>query len=485
MTGAPEDRDPGVSLPFDAAKQEAIVGHMLTDQRFFLSVRSRIPARWFVDPRVAEVYSKLDGFYKEFGRFPLSLEEVRTQFSIYDQGERNKFHATMDLCVSQSQGIGLDVLRKELTGWMKAGKMAELIHKAAQFYNGERLEEAYAWATQMTEEIRQCSFEEDKAVDFGEPLAFLEKVTLDRGNALSTGIKAFDQALLDGATVGGLLPGDMTVILAPQNVGKTTAMITLAIQNVWKRKDVLFVTHEGRPEDIHAKMLCSSMGVTLPELLEMYKMEEGLAKIRLHSSLLKTYLTYVPYNSAGGMYVEDVLDLMKTRQMDLRARKGKGYDLIVNDYPQKLTSRLGKNLGEHRHIQTYVYDQFVQFALQEKAHALVAAQTNRGGSSTNRRSDRFLTPEDIAECYGIMQIATNVVTMNRSEEDKAANRVTFFVSKSRSSETGVAITCRSDYRCARTHHAHLGAIAQRTECPMREEIELLLARPNAGLKEGS
>lgn len=472
----------GQSLPFDESKQEAIVGHALTDQQFFLQLRSRIPARWFVDPRVSEVYGRLDKFYKEFGRYPLSIEEIRTQFGIYDQGERLKFHATLDLCVSQAQRIGLDVLRKELTGWMRAGKMADLIHKATQFYNGEEVAKAHSWAAQKIEEIRECSFEEDAAVSFEDPGTFLSKTEVDREHALTTGIPAFDVALLDGATEGGMLRGDITVILAPANIGKTTALITIAMQNVWRRKDVLFITHEGRPQDIKLKFLCSSIGVSVPELLEMYKTPEGLDKIRVHSALLGAYMTYIPFNAAGGMYVEDVIDTIKTRTMDLKARKGKGFDLIVDDYPQKLTSRLGKNLGEYRHVQTYVYDQFVQIALQEKTHTLVAAQTNRDGSRANRASDRFLTSEDIAECYGIIQIATNVVTLNRNDEDKAHNRITFYVSKSRASETGIAITCRSDYRCARTHHAGLGYVAQRSDIPIREEVELLLSQAN--LKRG-
>ena len=473
-----DTREAGRSLPFDEAKQEAIVGHALVDQKFFLQLRSRIPARWFVDPRVSEVYTRLDKFYQEYGRYPLSLEEVRTQFSVYDQGERAKFHATLALCVSQAERIGLDVIRKELTGWMRAGKMADLIHKATQFYNGEEVGKAHSWAAQKIEEIRQCSFDEDAAVSFEDPASFLAQTELDREHALTTGIPAFDQALLEGATDGGMLRGDMTVVLAPKNVGKTCTLITVAVQNVWRRKDVLFITHEGRPQDIKLKLLCSSIGVSVPELLGLYKTPEGLDKIRLHSALLGTYLTYIPFNAAGGMYVEDVVDLIKTRQMDLRARKGKGFDLVVDDYPMKLTSKLGKNLGEHRHIQTYVYDQFVQIALQEKTHALVAAQTNRDGSRANRASDRFLTDEDVAECFGIMMIATSVITLNRSDEDMAHNRITFYVSKSRASETGIAITCRSDFRCARTHHASLGHVAQRTNVPIREEVEILLAQAN-------
>lgn len=483
MQNAPTSFEKTASLPFDPAKQEAILGHMLLDQQFFLQVRPQVPPRWFVDPRVSEIYTKLDNFYKEYGRFPKHIEEVKTQFSVFDQGERSKYQTKVDLCILQAGRIGLDVIRKEMTGWLRAGKMKDLLTEAARYYNGENLDMAYSWAEQKSKEIRECSFEADPAVSFEHPEDFLKKAESDREHTLTTGLPGFDQALLEGAADGGMLRGDMTVLLAPSNIGKTTTLSTIAVQNVWKRKHVLFFTHEGRPEDIQMKMLCSSMGVSMPELLAMYKTEEGLSKIRLHSKLLQTYMTYIPYNTAGSMYVEDVVDLMRSKQMDLKAKIGKGYDLVVSDYPQKLTSRLGKSLGDYRHIQTYVYDQYVQFALEEKLHALTAAQTNRDGSKTNQKSERFLTQDDVSECFGIMMIATNVVTINRSEEDKQKGLVTFYVAKSRSSITGTAVMCRSAYRCSRSHHESLGYTTAVTSVPIRDDVERLLAMsPELGTK---
>lgn len=38
-----------VRLPFDEEQQQALMGHVIQDERFFLQVKDRIKADWFVD----------------------------------------------------------------------------------------------------------------------------------------------------------------------------------------------------------------------------------------------------------------------------------------------------------------------------------------------------------------------------------------------------------------------------------------------------
>ena len=55
------------------------------------------------------------------------------------------------------------------------------------------------------------------------------------------------------------------------------------------------------------------------------------------------------------------------------------------------------------------------------------------------------------ESWGVMTKATNVLTINRSPTDMAKNRVIYYLCKSRSSETGFAFCCKSDYSRSTTH----------------------------------
>lgn len=96
-------------------------------------------------------------------------------------------------------------------------------------------------------------------------------------------------------------------------------------------------------------------------------------------------------------------------------------------------------------------------------HGLYSIQTNRDGSKKNKRvgeyaNKNFLVAlEDVQEAYEVTNSATNLITVNRSPEDQARNIITFLICKSRSSEVNIAVTCQSNFKCARSHDPELPA----------------------------
>jgi hypothetical protein len=185
--------------------------------------------------------------------------------------------------------------------------------------------------------------------------------------------------------------------------------------------------------------------------------------------------------------VEEVEPLIRRKQEDLMAKTGKGYDLLVCDYPAKLTTRLAQNGHmSKRNVDEIVYGYFVQLALEYGFHSLLAIQTNREGSKVNKGQKdehRLLVMEDVHESYGVMQEATNVITLNRDPVAKARQHMTFHIDKSRSSETGFAVVARTDFARARTHHADLGAIWYRGVATMADQVDDLLRNPDLNGKE--
>ena len=53
-------------------------------------------------------------------------------------------------------------------------------------------------------------------------------------------------------------------------------------------------------------------------------------------------------------------------------------------------------------------------------------------------------------------MASTVITLNRSPEDMAANRMTFHIAKSRSSQTDWSVVARTDFGSCRTHSNDMG-----------------------------
>jgi replicative DNA helicase len=455
-----------ITLPLDSRKQRAVLGHCILNPVFFQQCRVRVEPDWFASVPMAKVFKALGGFWDKYRRIP-TVDELKgwKDISQYEDKERHTLQSTVNDAVAETDNFGVDSLRDELTYWLSARIYRLGMAEADRAYNAGKFDDCYRVITQRVKELNEAKFAQDIAKSFADPAQFLSKVESRYDDAVTFGIKALDDAMMppgmDSGPVGqskSLLLGDTTILLAPSNVGKTTALITIARHNVMRQKDVLWFSHEGVDDDLQQKMIQAVLGVNTSVLLAMYKTPDGLAEITAAMRLVEKHLVYIPWNHPG-MTVEELVPVIERRQEERRAKNGgKGFDLLVDDYPGKLRTQMGAGGRlEQRNQDAIVYDYFVQLGLKHRFHVLAAIQTNREGSKANRDDSRLLTMEDVRESWDTMTMATNVLTMNRDVNAANKNRVTFYIAKSRSSRIGRAVVCKSDYEASITHREDLGA----------------------------
>lgn len=488
------------TLPFSKPKQEALLGHLLTDEKFFLLARHRIRQEWWTDPRLGQLWGITMQFAQRHNRAPKATEIADCpQMCALDLAEQNRLRSVLHLAVERRMDYGLDALAAELTDWLHARiyiaamkKSEALFNAATKSKDSQKFQEAYQTLKAMNREIDETTFEPGHVVEMDDPVGDFLNQKRDAENAISFGLPALDRLLLpEGEGKGSLLRGDMTVLLAPTNIGKTTTMISVAAWNILQGKDVLLVTHEGRTADIKLKIWQSLMGLSRHEVMSHLADPEFQAGLAVFRDLVHKHLEFLPLNKAG-MTVEEVEAIIRRRQDRWMAtHSGKGFDLVVDDYAAKLTTQMARG-GQWalRQIQEIAYNYFSQIALEHNLHVLTSIQTNREGSKENRRvgknvQHRLLTMEDVMEAWGPMTTATNVISINRDPQAQARGIVTFYICKSRSSEVGWAVVCKSDYAAARSHWGHLEKPDGTTEpwpctwyrgtSSMSEKIEDLLA----------
>ena len=486
---SPSDANSLDSFPstlFSEDKQHAILGHLLRVEWFFTQGYGRIQPGWFRNRYDAKLWAEACEQRKELGRRP-APEEVRDarRFQVEEAREKTRIQAQLALVLHQSTVFGLDGLLPDLTEWMHARIFKTSVERASQLYNkadalpvgnGKRqtLQQAFDVMRSASREIQDTVFEEDTEEPLNNVEEQCERNLLQYENALSFGCSIFDQQLTPQAKSGSLLPGDTTVLLAPTNIGKTTTMITVAIHNVLRGKDVLFITHEGRAGDIKEKMWQCLLNIPKAELYRMYR--EDRKKLDVAVNYLAKHLTYVPMNKAG-LTVDEVAAVIRRKQEDRVARNcGRGYDLLVDDYPAKLVTTGYHNGKQERRVKDDdVYNYFVQLGLEYEFHVLCAIQTNRDGSRANRdQHDQLLSMESAMESWGPMTTATNVISINRDPMAEAMERMTLYICKSRSSERNVAVVCRTKFAHATTHSDELGATWYRGSSSMSDTVDALL-----------
>ena len=481
------------TLPFSDTKQQALLGYLLTDEKFFHMAKHRIKAEWWTNPRLSQLWNISMQYATKYNRAPMATEVGESPFMVrLDLAEQNKLRSVLNLCVERRIDFGLDALSSELTDWLHARtfiaamKQAEaLFNQATKTSDSKKFQEAYAVLKVMNREIDETSFEAGQVEAMDDPEKdFLEAAT-DAEHAVSFGLPAFDHLLLPDSKKyqngGSLLKGDMTVLLAPTNIGKTTTMVTIAAHNILQGRDVLLVTHEGRKNDIKMKIWQCIIGLSRQIIIDNLADPYIQHEMKLARELVNKHLEFMPLNKAG-LAVEDVEVIIRRRCDRWKAQHlGKGFDLIIDDYAAKLTTVQAK--GGHfalRQIHEIVYNYFSQIALEQNLHVVTAIQTNREGSRANNRKvgkgevARLLTMEDVMESWGPMTTAANVISINRDPVAQAKGVVTFLICKSRSSEVGWAVVVKSDYAAARSHWRDAACTWYRGGTPMSDNIDSLL-----------
>lgn len=481
------------SLPFSNPKQEALFGHIMMDQRFFLLAKTKIKKPWWATLQLQALWEML---LECSTKRPVTVQEFTnsTPFMLKPLDEANSLRTQVNICLRRREEFGLDLLQEDLTTWLQTRIYVETMKKSEALFNvaarggkeqKAKLVEAFATISAMNREIEAASFE-PMTVESME-IEDIEAAKLDSKAAVDFGLPKMNAFLNPDASDGsgteahGLLKGDMTVLLAPTNVGKTTTMITVAVVNILSGNHVLIITHEGRVSDIKLKIWQCLMGDDRKTLMAGVTMPAYRAVLQQMRDLMEKHLEFMPLNRAG-LTVEEV-DAMVRRRVELWQNRhgGRGFDLIIDDYAAKLTTSIarGGNFAL-RQIHEVVYNYFSQMALEHNAHVLTAIQTNREGSRVNSRGaqgaeSRFLTMEDVMESWGPMTTATNVISINRPPEAQAAHVTGFYLCKSRSSEVGVVFLAKSDFSRARSHWPVWDCQEYRLSSGNSERVASLLA----------
>lgn len=455
-------------LPFSIPKQEAVLGHVMFDERFFASVIGKLEAEWFSDEVLVRIYGALKAWYTQWGKKP-TLQELTDCRDITKLSNAliAQVKGRLSSMETSRKNYDMPPLLTEMEVWLKARTIQAALPKAANAFNAQKLDEAVGIMNAMVREYTDLHFSENDRISFYDYGVELQKEKEDTSKALTFGLTALDRILEPNGTAGSLMPGMMTVLLAPTNVGKTSTMVTVAVANILQCKSVLFIFHEGTESELKSKFMRCISGLTEPEMFRAYLDPEKSKQMRRCEQFLQRFLVLKPMFKAGLM-VEDVGATVERLQDLRRMETGRGFDLLVDDYPAKLTCAANaRGNMQPRQEQENVYNQFVQMGLRHKLHVLAAIQTNREGSKLNRRvgsqknETRLLHMEDVSETWGAMTAAAVVVSLNRSDLDAELNKLSLLVCKSRSSETGWVVVCNTNYDVCRTHSNDLGCFSYR------------------------
>jgi hypothetical protein len=472
--------------------QQAIIGHCLMNGQFLMQCRNNVEPGWFINLAhqnlmriIYDIYDGKKGATAN-SRIPTQPEVASVLSTKYQKVSDFNIHVSeMTACLAIAErAFSFEFLSTSMTGWIRMIKLRLMLEDANRQYRKKDFNKCIDWINMKIRDVKSTSFMDDIYETFDDPIGFLQSIGKTRdvdcctfghpemdeimktGSMIRGGNACSDLIHLRDFTRGSMMPGDMTVLMGPTNSGKTTTVITIVAANIRMGKYVGLITHEQDAGQLKLKILSTMMQMATNDLiLNGPNDPKYVMMLQVYSRMLNEHLRFVHYAKPGGMFVEDVIPIVESMQEEVslhrttldetvdcacgapHRRVNRGLDLLVEDYPAKLKSRALKTNAIWDEKQ-YVYNEFLNLGQTYNFHVLAPVQTNRAGYRVGRgdhQEARALDVDDVAEGFGVMTIAANVITINRSDNYKALGIIKYYVAKSRSNETGHSMVLRTAF----------------------------------------
>lgn len=261
--------------------------------------------------------------------------------------------------------------------------------------------------------------------DYAEMTAARTKERKDRAAGLRppTGVTTGLAVLDDYLYHKGWGRRELSVLMGGPKAGKSMAMISFGVNAIASGYRVLYVTLEVAETIIAERLDANIAERAMNELsLHPHEVEEKVNKF-----MSKAAPFYIKEFPTGSMRVSDLRRLIETYKAQSIV-----FDLVIVDYadlmaPERVTDNVQENSKS-------IYINLRGLAMQEGFALLTATQTNREGAKK-----AVATMTDIAEDINKVRIADVLISINKTEEERALNQARLYFAASRNQRSGFTV----------------------------------------------
>lgn len=226
---------------------------------------------------------------------------------------------------------------------------------------------------------------------------------------------------------------EMSLLMGAAKSGKSMAMINFAINAADAGFRVLYITLE-----VANGIIADRMDANLSDT-PMYELDAKSEQVslRVKERLAKLSSLTLHEFPTGSMKVSDLRRLIERYK-----QQGIIFDLVVVDYADLMAPEYRTdNVQENSRT---IYVDLRGMAMSEGFALLTATQTNREGAKK-----AVAGATDVAEDFNKIRIADVVISINVTEEERAANNARLHFAASRNQRTGVTLSIKQDIERAK------------------------------------
>lgn len=241
---------------------------------------------------------------------------------------------------------------------------------------------------------------------------------------ISTGFPALDKYLYHK----GWGKRELSVIMGGAKAGKSTALLEFGRAAVMNGYNVLYITLEVAAKIISERVDANIADIAMDEIGErIMEVSKKIETIKERSG--KFSIVEFP---TGTLTVSDLRRILERQKI-----KGIKYDMVIIDYadlmaPERYTDNAIENSKN-------IYVTLRGLAMQEDVALLTATQTNRDGFKS-----AVAKAEHVSEDFNKIRIADIVISINRTEEERAVGQARLYFAASRNQAGQFTIRIKQD-----------------------------------------
>lgn len=241
---------------------------------------------------------------------------------------------------------------------------------------------------------------------------------------ISTGIKGLDKQLYHK----GWGRKEMVIFMGGPKAGKSTALGHFGMNACLQGYNVLYVSLEVSDSIIAERLDAAVTDISVNELES--KIMEADKKVReIESRAGKFHLFQFPPDTFSPNDLRRLLDKQKA--------KGVTYDMLCIDYGDIMAPNFRTNdtIKDSKSI----FLALRAIAMEQNAAMLTATQTNRDGAKSGTA-----TMADVAEDFNKVRIADLLISINKTEEEKANQEARLYFAASRNQRGDLTVKIKQD-----------------------------------------
>jgi hypothetical protein len=248
------------------------------------------------------------------------------------------------------------------------------------------------------------------------------KTTLFLSSQTTQGGREFDEAI-----GGGLERQTLNVFIAATGGGKSVMAHHILVRCIKQKIHAHITVVEDREKSFFSKLMSALTGIEASRIKQHFgslTIEER-GKIKQAIADVETYIT-IDFCYSYGI---DQIHQIKLEADEEKRRLGLPVPAVdIVDY----TGHIAKySKGDKKHEQMHLaYSARKDFALKYDKICVDFAQVNREGGKRHRDSET-LGITDLAGSYDLSQVCDLIISINRSEKDKADNQAVLSLEKTR------------------------------------------------------